>query len=121
MTLIERAAQFAKDAHESINQRRKYSDQPYIVHPAAVAEIVASVTDDENMICAAWLHDVVEDTPVTLGEIKSAFGDDIANLVDGLTDVSKPEDVAISPPACENKKWLGVRVSIISELSVEGM
>ena len=92
MTLIERAAQFAKDAHESINQRRKYSDQPYIVHPAAVAEIVASVTDDENMICAAWLHDVVEDTPVTLGEIKSAFGDDIANLVDGLTDVSKPED-----------------------------
>lgn len=92
MNKIEKAAEFAKTAHESINQRRKYSDEPYIVHPKEVARLVASVTDDENMICAAWLHDVVEDTPVTLSEIQSEFGDDIAHLVDGLTDVARPED-----------------------------
>ena len=92
MSKIQRTAEFAKTAHESIDQRRKYTNEPYIVHPEMVAEIVASVTDDENMICAAWLHDVVEDTPVTLAEIDAEFGDDVAHLVDGLTNVSKPED-----------------------------
>lgn len=92
VSLVERAASFAKAAHESVGQRRKYTGEPYIVHPQSVASIVASVTDDENMICAAWLHDVVEDTPISLEEIRAEFGDDIANLVDGLTDVSKPED-----------------------------
>ena len=51
--LVTRAADFAKAAHESINQRRKYSDQPYIVHPAAVAEIVKSVTNDPVVLAAA--------------------------------------------------------------------
>lgn len=92
MNRIEHAAEFAKTAHESIDQRRKYTNEPYIVHPAKVASIVASVTDDENMICAAWLHDVVEDTPIALSEIESIFGEDIAHLVDGLTNVSKLED-----------------------------
>ncbi len=92
MGKIEQAADFAKAAHESIDQRRKYTNEPYIVHPARVAEIVASVTDDESMICAAWLHDVVEDTPITLTDIRNRFGDDVAHLVDGLTNVSKPED-----------------------------
>lgn len=62
------------------------------MHPASVAKLVASVTDDEAMICAAWLHDVVEDTPVTIEEIQAEFGEDIAQLVADLTDVSKPED-----------------------------
>jgi len=92
MSKIQQAADFAKAAHESIDQRRKFTNEPYIVHPAEVAEIVASVSDDENMICAAWLHDVVEDTPVTLDDIKARFGDDIAHLVDGLTNVSKLAD-----------------------------
>ena len=92
MSKIEHAAEFARTAHESIDQRRKYTNEPYIVHPADVADIVASVTDDENMICAAWLHDVVEDTPITLDDIRSEFGEDIAHLVDGLTNVAKPED-----------------------------
>ena len=77
---IERAAEFAKAAHEGIDQRRKYTNEPYIVHPQLVAEIVSSVTDDEDMICAAWLHDVVEDTPVTLEEIRNEL-----NLADTLT------------------------------------
>lgn len=92
MDTIERAAEFARVAHESINQRRKYTNEPYIVHPAKVASIVSTVTDDEAMICAAWLHDVVEDTPVTLSDIESEFGGDVAYLVDGLTNVSRPDD-----------------------------
>lgn len=90
--LIKLAAVFAQNAHESIDQRRKYSNEPYIVHPKSVAAIVATVTDDVPMICAAWLHDVVEDTPVTLEDVHREFGNEIAELVDDLTDVAKPED-----------------------------
>ncbi len=91
-SLVEKAEAFATDAHASIDQRRKYSDEPYIVHPRAVAATVASVTDDEAMIAAAWLHDVVEDTPVTNDEIRAAFGDDVADLVSQVTNVSKLSD-----------------------------
>lgn len=90
--LIDRAAAFAKTAHESIDQRRKYTNEPYIVHPQAVASTVASVTDDEAMIAAAWLHDVVEDTPITIDMIRDEFRDDVANLVDDLTDVALKTD-----------------------------
>jgi len=88
MNVVERAARFAQAAHESIDQRRKYTDEPYIVHPRAVAGIVAGVIEDEQMIAAAWLHDVVEDTPVTIDEIEAEFGLHIACLVDDLTDVA---------------------------------
>ena len=90
--VVTKAAAFAKAAHESIDQRRKYSNEPYIVHPQAVAETVATVTDDPATIAAAWLHDVVEDTPISIDEIKTEFGADIAGLVADLTDVSKPTD-----------------------------
>ena len=91
-SLIHLAAEFATAAHAAINQRRKYTGQPYIVHPEAVAKIVAGVTDDEEMICAAWLHDVVEDTPITIGHILKKFGSNIAGLVDDLTNVSQKSD-----------------------------
>ena len=87
-TVIRRAAEYAKAAHVSIDQRRKFTNRPYIVHPLAVAEIVSSVTDDTEMICAAWLHDVVEDTPRTVEQIASEFGKSIAILVDELTNVA---------------------------------
>ena len=90
--MINKARKFAEAAHCSIDQRRKYTNDPYIVHPAAVAKIVSTVTDNVEMICAAWLHDVVEDTPVTLDEICSEFGDIVAHLVSDLTDVSVPSD-----------------------------
>ena len=90
--MIRRASQFAKLAHERIGQRRKYTNDPYIVHPAAVAALVSKVTDDEAMICAAWLHDVVEDTDVTIAEIRVEFGEDVESLVADLTDVSRLED-----------------------------
>jgi hypothetical protein len=90
--LIARARQFATEAHERIDQRRKYTQQPYQVHLKAVAELVASVTDDAEMIAAAWLHDTIEDTPATFDDLEREFGLGVTNLVADLTDVSKPSD-----------------------------
>ena len=87
-----RALEFARAAHEGVGQRRKHTGEPYIVHPMAVAEIVRSVPHTEEMIAAALLHDVVEDTNVGLAEIRDEFGPDVAELVDWLTDVSQPSD-----------------------------
>src|ERR1700679_3903998 len=86
--LITRADNFAADAH--IGQKRKYTGEPYINHPRAVARIVWDVTTDTNMIAAALLHDVIEDCGITADDIRAAFNDDIADLVVQLTDVSKP-------------------------------
>ena len=88
--LVEKALQFATAAHEG--QVRKYTGEPYIIHPVEVMEIVKTVSDDTAMHAAALLHDVVEDTDVTIEDIVREFGDDVAQLVDDLTDVSKPED-----------------------------
>lgn len=88
--LVEKALQFATAAHEG--QVRKYTGVPYIVHPVEVMEIVKTVSGDTAMHAAALLHDVVEDTDVTIEDIIREFGDDVAQLVDDLTDVSKPED-----------------------------
>ncbi len=92
MDIVERAREFAINAHKRIDHRRKYSKQPYSVHLAAVAKLVASVTDDPHTLAAAWLHDIVEDTPATLYDIETEFGADIASLVENLTDVSRPGD-----------------------------
>jgi len=90
--LEDRARAFATAAHAAVKQLRKYTGEPYIVHPAAVAEIVKSVRHTPEMIAAAWLHDVVEDTGVTLEAIESEFGADVTSLVFWLTDQSKPSD-----------------------------
>jgi (p)ppGpp synthase/HD superfamily hydrolase len=87
-----RALAFAEQAHASIDQRRKHTGEPYIVHPMAVAELVRSVPHTPEMIAAAYLHDVVEDTPVTINQIETEFGKKVADLVGWLTDVSTPED-----------------------------
>jgi len=90
--LVARARAYATTAHKRIEHRRKYSDQPYEVHLEAVAKLVASVSDDPETLAAAWLHDTVEDTPATLGDIEAEFGAAVAELVEELTDVSKPGD-----------------------------
>lgn len=90
-SLIERAKAFATKAHEG--QARKYTMEPYINHPCEVAQIVRGVEGcNDFMIAAAWLHDVVEDTPVTLSGIWNEFGLQVALLVEQLTDISRPED-----------------------------
>ncbi|HEY8576847.1 MAG TPA: HD domain-containing protein [Devosia sp.] len=90
--LEDRAHAFAAAAHGSIDQRRKYTGEPYIVHPVAVAALVRSVPHTPEMVAAAYLHDVVEDTPVTIKEIEQEFGLEVAELVGWLTDVSRPGD-----------------------------
>ena len=90
--LVAKAAEFARLAHESIGQRRKYTNELYIAHPQAVAATVADVTDDPVTIAAAWLHDVVEDTPITLEQLTEEFGAEIAALVSDLTNASTETD-----------------------------
>lgn len=88
--LVARAEAFATKAHEG--QKRKYTETPYIEHPAAVMELVASVPHTPEMLAAAWLHDVVEDCGVATSLIDMEFGPEVANLVGWLTDVSTPRD-----------------------------
>ncbi|WP_455223223.1 HD domain-containing protein [Kaarinaea lacus] len=90
--LIKNAKVYATQAHQRIDQRRKFNNLPYHVHLEAVADLVASVTDNEEMIAAAWLHDVVEDTPATLEDVEKEFGKNVAQLVKELTDISRPSD-----------------------------
>jgi (p)ppGpp synthase/HD superfamily hydrolase len=91
MTLAEKALVFATAAHAAVGQLRKYTHEPYIVHPIEVAEIVRSVDGSDAQIAAALMHDVVEDTGVTLELVRKEFGDEVADLVGWLTDVSRPE------------------------------
>ena len=84
--LVCKAYELAKDAHSE--QFRK-SGEPYLIHPLAVANILADLEMDCQSICAGLLHDVVEDTPHTLEEIKAMFGEDVMLLVEGVTKLEK--------------------------------
>ncbi|MBU6263856.1 MAG: RelA/SpoT family protein, partial [Actinomycetales bacterium] len=83
---LQRAYETAKKAHEG--QLRK-SGEPYITHPVAVAGILAELGLDRATIIAALLHDTVEDTPYSLSQLRNDFGDEVANLVDGVTKLDK--------------------------------
>lgn len=93
MNIVEKAYIFAMAAHFAVGQRRKYTGEPYIHHPVEVCDILegAEYVNDE-MRAAALLHDVVEDTAVNIGVIRTHFGHCVATLVEGLTDISKAED-----------------------------
>ena len=92
MTLVEKARVFATAAHAAVAQLRKYTNEPYIVHPAEVVAILDPIEGvTHEMLAAAWLHDVVEDTGVTLEVVRAEFGDEVADLVGWLTDVSRPD------------------------------
>lgn len=86
LPLVERAARYAIAAHGA--DRRK-SGEPYVIHPLAVAEILAWIQLDSETIAGALLHDVVEDTPVTLEQIEEEFGPRIARLVDGVSKLGR--------------------------------
>jgi len=90
--LAARARDYAITAHARINQLRKYTFQPYDIHLKGVADLVAMVSNDEETIAAAWLHDTVEDTPATFEDIEREFGHGVKALVMELTDVSRPGD-----------------------------
>ena len=79
MTIIERAIQYAVFAHAGT--KRKGKDRPYILHPAEVMTIVAAMTNDKEVIAAAVLHDVVEDTSIQPKDIEREFGQRVRDLV----------------------------------------
>ncbi len=85
-TMIEDAFRLAEEAHK--DQMRK-SGEPYLVHPLCVAIILAELELDKETIIAGLLHDVVEDTPITLDDIRKQFNDEVASLIDGVTKLGK--------------------------------
>ncbi len=84
-TLLDRAIVFAVRAHAGTERRGK--GFPYIVHPMEAVEIVATMTSDQELLAAAALHDTVEDTDVTVEQIRAEFGDHIASLVASESDI----------------------------------
>ncbi len=91
--LIQKAYILSKDAHGS---QKRHSGDSYFSHPIAVAEIIADLKLDEQSIITALLHDVVEDTDLTLDDINEAFGDEVSSLVDGVTKLGKIDVVNIN-------------------------
>ena len=83
---IDRAYKMAKDAHEG---QLRYSGQPYIIHPVAVATILVDLCMDYQSVVAALLHDTVEDTDISVEDVKNIYGEDVAKLVDGVTKLGK--------------------------------
>ena len=87
---IIKAYNMADNAHKGV---KRASGKPYITHPVAVANFLAIMRADIHSICAGLLHDVVEDTEITKEDIKLEFGDDVAEIVDGVTKINKLEDI----------------------------
>lgn len=87
-SLIEKAYDFAVNAHQG---QKRVSGEDYIIHPTAVAEILADLNMDNTTIAGGMLHDVVEDTKYSYSDIKELFGEEIAMLVDGVTKLGKLE------------------------------
>ncbi len=95
-----KALELSLHAHQG--QTRK-SGEPYIVHPILVAAITAKISNDEMMVQAALLHDVVEDTFYTIEELVVEFGDDVAHMVEGLTKIVEIRDEELAPSGSDER------------------
>ena len=114
MNLIEQAKQFAHNAHDLCQQKRKYTGEPYWTHTDAVAEIVAAYGGTETMIAAAHLHDILEDTEIQYPELVQRFRYTVADLVDELTDKFTKE--AYPKMNRESRKtYEAARLAIVSD------
>ncbi len=99
MERIERAYLFAEKAH---GDQKRATGEPYIIHPVEAAKITVQLGMDTDTVVTALLHDVVEDTPVTLEEISKEFGPDVANMVDGVTKLGKVNFISKEEQQAEN-------------------
>jgi len=111
MDRIQHATVFATQAHAG--QKRKYTGDDYIVHPIAVAELVAENGGTENQIMAAVLHDTIEDTYVTYEDVLANFGKEVADLVYELTDQFTTEAYPDNNRA-QRKVWEADRLARVS-------
>ena len=100
---VNKAYNFALEAHQ--NQKRD-EGVPYIIHPVAVAKILTDLKLDSATITTGLLHDTIEDTNVTYESVKKEFGEEVANLVEGVTKISALEDKASSDSKAENFRKL---------------
>ena len=97
---VEKALEFSIQSHKT--QFRK-SGEPYVVHPILVAAITAYFSNDEHMVIAALLHDVVEDTDTTIQTVSDMFGSDVALIVDGLTKIVEIREHELAPSGDHSK------------------
>ncbi len=107
-TQIRKAYAFAQKRHEK--QKRK-SGEPYIIHPVAVAEIVAEMGLDTDAITSALLHDCLEDTATSYSELASEFGDTVASLVEGVTKLTRVEYASLEEQQMENLRKMFLAMS----------
>ncbi len=108
VAIVEKAYQFSRDAHK--DQFRKSGD-PYIIHPIQVAGILADLKMDPATVSAGFLHDVVEDTSVTISELLDEFGEEIAMLVDGVTKLGKIQYKSQQEQQAENHRKMFVAMA----------
>ena len=106
--LCVKAYDYAKKAHE--NQKRA-SGEDYFIHPCTVASILVDLGLDASTIAAAFLHDVIEDTPVSEGDIKKESGEEILELVNGVTKLEKIEFKSLEEEQAENFRKLFVAMA----------
>jgi len=111
-SLLDRAIVFAVKAHS--NSERRGKGFPYIVHPMEAMEIVSTISSDQELLAAAALHDTVEDTNVTVEEIKAEFGDRVARIVDSESDT-------LSPGEDESCSWVRRKQAAIDRLAASSM
>ena len=108
LALLEKSYYFAKEAHK--NQKR-VSGEEYFTHPCAVAKILIDLGLDAQTVAAAFLHDVIEDTPVSEGDIKKEFGDEVLELVQGVTKLDKIEFNSREEEQAENFRKIFVAMA----------
>ena len=108
LEMIEKAYVFAARCHEGQLRR---SGEPYIVHPLCVASYLVDLGLDTACICAALLHDVVEDTDTSLDEIKAQFGEEVAELVNGVTKLGKISFSSVEEEQAENLRKMLLAMS----------
>ena len=97
--LIEKAYNFAKDHHKD---QTRLSGELYIIHPLEVAYILSDLELDDETICSALLHDIIEDTEVTIDDLKKEFGEEIVEIVDGVTKLNKIQYFTIKEQQVED-------------------
>jgi GTP diphosphokinase / guanosine-3',5'-bis(diphosphate) 3'-diphosphatase len=117
LELLRRAYDFAAEQHKSQIRR---SGEPYLSHPVEVAHVLADMRLDVTSLCAALLHDVVEDTKIPLEKITENFGPEVARLVEGVTKISRLDLLAPEARQAENvRKMLLAMVNDVRVVMVK--